>query len=188
MPKYTAFYVGFKSITEAEAIRAALESKGFEVDKDNLHRAKLQLSGNEKHYANIGNRKLDEITGNRVGSYGYGVISNHGMVRLNGIAELVAFLDSGKHIVPEEKEYFIIETRTFELAVKAKDAEEAMKKAQQGSYIVTASGKNYMFRDENWLTKPQNLLIFLHESRRPKRYSGFREYTSRFGARWVLRL
>ena len=149
MPKYTAFYVTFKSVTEAEAIRAALESKGFEVDKDNLHRAKLQLDGNEKHYANIGNRKLDTITENKVESYGYGAASNHGMVHLNGITELVAFLDSVKHIMPEETEYVIVQTRVRTVRILAKNAKEAMEQVRGGNGYHLSETFDYQFRDEN---------------------------------------
>lgn len=149
MPKYTSFYVSFTSVTEAEAIRAALESKGFKVDAANLRRAKSCL-GDEKHYANIGNRALDNAPNDKIKNYGYGANCNQGMVHLNGIGELVAFLDSGKHIASEEKEYVIIETVTRKMKVKAVGAGEAIEKARNGKYEwAEETPADFQFSEEN---------------------------------------
>ena len=146
-----AFNFTIKSLTELVAAKAALAQHGIGFDEMLERVATRQLEsggsiniGNYSGHPSRSGKALDAISyhGYRRGAYGKAV-------GLPDLCSLIVFLESGGHIISEEKEYVIVQTRTRTVRIMAKDAAEAMGKVRGGAGYHVSETFDFQFRDEN---------------------------------------
>ena len=125
----TKFYIRVSSATEFAAIKAALATKGIQVEKivERLLKDYYNSKTDIGNYSSGGDAQKEIIY---VGGYGG---SKEGRC-INGIAELIPFLESGEY-KQKEKTYvvYVREIRVVPVEIQADSLTQAQEKVRGGS-------------------------------------------------------
>lgn len=141
----TKFYIVVSSATEFAAIKAALATKGINIKlsvEEGVLRRQPMTMGNFSYGRKRGEESIAfynyyDSKGNKEGRF------------INGIAELIQFLESGEY-KEKETEYTITRTTIVKDFIKvkatnAKEAEKLARHAKDSEYFQTSRGTEYNF-------------------------------------------
>lgn len=144
------FNFTIKSLTELVAAKAALAQHGIGFNETLERVATRQFeSGVDSITIDNYTRSGRYVNKDDVAYHNYLNEAYKETINLPNLNSLIVFLESGRHIIPEKKEYVIVQTRTRTTRIIAKDAAEAMGEVRGGAGRHVSETFDFQFRDEN---------------------------------------